>query len=79
LGLLQTDPNDVDLKSPEWKQITDHHRQVDHFVKERMETLQPLIQGANRVLDCERCPRWGRLTAGERAYEYGWTEYRERD
>jgi hypothetical protein len=32
-GLLQRKPNDVDLKSPGWKQIADNHRQLDLFVK----------------------------------------------
>ena len=49
------------------------------IVKERTETLEPLIQGANSVLDCEPCPRWGRLTAEDRAHEYGWAEYMERN
>ena len=61
-GLLHRKPNDVDLKSPGRKQITRNHRQVDHFVKEKMENFGAAYSSRNRVLDWERCPRRGRLT-----------------
>jgi len=69
----------VDLKSPGWKQITRSHRQVDYFVKEKMENFGAAYSSRNRVLDWNAVRAGVDLRAEERAYEYGWAEYLERD
>jgi hypothetical protein len=69
----------VDLKSPGWKQIGCNHRQVDYFVKEKTENFGPLIQAATECSIGNAVRAGVDLRAEERAYEYGWAEYLERD
>lgn len=48
-------PHEVDWNGQVMTEVTENLRHFDHFVKERLKTIEPQLKKATKLLECDRC------------------------